>query len=107
YSPANYVPQAIGLLAGRLLRLSPLESYRLSGLVDLAVFIALVSTAALLVPEAAPILAAIALAPELIRQAASQNPDAWIFGVLAVYVCLILRYAATTSPLSRRQAALL
>jgi uncharacterized membrane protein len=107
YSPLNYAPQALGLAAGRALRLGRLGAYRLSALFNVIAFVTLVSIAICLAPEFSPAFAALALAPEIVRQAASQHPDAINFGVIALWMALVLRAVSGSGVLSRRHVVTL
>ena len=101
YSPLNYAPQALGLVAGNLLRLDRLAAYRLSALFNLGTYLALMAFAMWLAPDFWPVFAALGLAPEIIRQAASQHPDPINIGLIGLFVALVLRASSRTAVLSR------
>jgi uncharacterized membrane protein len=107
YSPVNYVPQAGGLTIGHILRLSELDAYRVSCLANLMAYIAVVSLAIALAPGYSPAVVALAMVPAMIRQAASQSPDAVNFSLVALFIAAVLRASRGKEPVSIAFAALI
>ncbi len=75
YSPVPYVPQVVGIETGRVLHLSPLLMFYLARIVNLGMFLILCFFAIKLLPFGKWCLAAIALLPTTLAQAASLSAD--------------------------------
>jgi uncharacterized membrane protein len=93
YSPVTYIPQAIGILIGRLLQLPPLLILYLGRLTNLAVWITLVYLAIRLTPLHPRLFAALALMPMALFLAASLSVDAATIAIGFLWLALVFRLA--------------
>lgn len=85
YSPANYLPQSLGMAVSRVVSRSPLWAHRAACTLNLVLFLALITWALEAIPRARTTLLVFALSPFVFIQAASVNIDGINF---AVPVCL-------------------
>ncbi len=81
YSPAAYLPQTIGVLLGRLLRLPMIALFYLGRLFNLLAYIVLAFFAIKRTPVFRWSFFLLSLMPMVIFQAASNSPDALLFGI--------------------------
>ena len=93
YSPVAYLPQAAGILAGRLLRLPPILIFYLGRLVNLFIWLGLAFLALRVTPLYAWVLMALALLPMSLFQAASTSPDSLLNALSLLYIAGALRLA--------------
>lgn len=97
YAPTLYVPQALGVAAGRVAGLSALTCFYLARIVNVLAFLALLWVTVRVLPFGRTVLLAIAALPTVAYQGASVSPDATINGLgwLAVALSLAAGHAAT------------
>lgn len=88
-----YYPQALGLLIGRILRLSLFGCVVLAKIFNLLAFTALAYIAIRITPVLKNTMVAIALLPMTIYQAASFSQDSMLNGLCFLFVALCLYYA--------------
>ena len=93
YRPIAYLPQTLGILAGRFLRLSPILIFYLGRLVNLTAWIGLVFLALRITPIYKWLLLALALMPMSIFQAASNSPDCPLNAFSLLFIAASLRLA--------------
>lgn len=89
YSPVPYLPQAIGIDAGRVIHSSFGSMVLLGRLCNLAAFIALVYAAIRIARQGKWVYAAAALFPVAIQEAASLSTDVMTIGLAFVTIALI------------------
>jgi len=85
-----FLPTAIGLSIGRLLNLSALLTLQLGRICNLLVYILLVWFAIRQIPYGKNVMAAIALTPIALQQAASASYDPMIIGIAFLYISTAL-----------------
>jgi uncharacterized membrane protein len=108
YSPIPYIPQAAGMLLGRLLGLSPLALLYLGRLANLAVAALLCAVAIKIAPVFRGVLFLTATTPMFIYEAASVSADALTDALSILFIALILRSAFGPDPeVKRRDIALI
>jgi uncharacterized membrane protein len=90
YSPVAYVPQAIGLGLGRLLRWPLLDTYYVARLLNLLSSVALCWWAASQLPYGRLSFVLIALCPMFLFQQASLSADGLTFGLTAAFCAAVL-----------------
>lgn len=90
-----YIPAAIGISVGRLLRLSPMLTYQLGRICSLIAFLLLVQFAICIAPFGKNLLAGLALLPITLQQAASASYDSVIIGLIFVYTALCFYFSKT------------
>ncbi len=93
YSPIPYLPQAAGILVGRLIHLPPIFIFYLGRLANLLAWIALVYLAVRITPIHPRLLAAVALLPMSLFLAASFSPDALTNAISFLWIAFALRLA--------------
>lgn len=93
YSPIPYLPQSIGIAAGRLCDLSPLVLMYLGRLTNLIGWLAIVYCALKLAPTIKHPLLLLALMPMTLFQASSLSADACVNGFSFLLIALTLKYA--------------
>jgi len=91
YSPAPYVPQAAGILFGRVLGLSPLTLLYLGRLANLVIAALLCAYAIKITPVFSAVLFLTAAMPMFIYEAASVSPDALTDALSLLFIALVLR----------------
>ena len=91
YSPANYVPQCIGMIASRIFTRSPLWEHRLACAANLACYLLLVVSFLEAADALRPSLVLIATSPLILIQAASENTDGVNFAIPVVLFALVWR----------------
>ncbi len=107
YSPISYIPQAIGILIGRLLHLAPILLMYLGRLSNLAVWIFLVALSIKLVPAKKWAFVFIGLLPMALFIASSLSADVITVGMTALVMALILKYKDRGQPLSNNEQLIL
>ena len=93
-SPLPFVPQALGIAVGDVLRLRPLFSFYLGRLLSLAASLALVTLAMRALPAARSIFATCALLPMTLFMFASFSPDGMTIAMTFVAAALALSGSA-------------
>lgn len=88
-----YYPQALGLWLGRALQMSVYWSVVLSRVLNLFLFLALAYTAVRITPVLKNTMAAVAMLPITVYQAASDSPDAMQNGLCFLFVAVCFFYA--------------
>lgn len=101
YSPVAYLPQAIGMFAGRILSLSALAIFLLGRLFNLICWVIFVYFAIRLAPFGKWGFFVLALTPMSLYQAASLSPDAIADGVSFLFVALVLHLAYASKRVSK------
>jgi len=91
YSPVVYVPQAVGLALGRLLRMPLLDAYYLGRLLNLIASVALCYWTALRLPYGQLTFVMIALCPMFLFEQASFSADALTYALAAAFCGAVLR----------------
>lgn len=94
YPPTNYLPQAAGIAVARALGGGPLVSMYAGRLANLLAYIAVTWTAIRLMPFAPMLLAAVALLPMSLFQAATLTADTPLNALSFLFLALSLRAAA-------------
>jgi len=107
YSPVPYLPQATGILVGRVLRLPPVFLLYLGRLFNLLVWIVLVAMAIRFLPFGKWALVVIALLPTSLFQAASVSADALTTGLAFLATAMICKYVSEKKLLQNKQYMLL
>ncbi len=93
YSPATYMPQALGMLVGRVLGLSPLLLMYLGRLVNMLVALALTTYAIKVTPVAKWTFFLLSLAPMAVFLRSSLSADAPANAAAIMLTAVIARYA--------------
>jgi uncharacterized membrane protein len=108
YSPLPYLPQAVGCLVGRLLRLPPLALFWLARLTNLAFWIFVSYLAIKITPIFKWVLLVLLLLPMSLYQAASASADAFTnaLSILTIAICFYFAFGKS-NVLSRRDYAVL
>ena len=91
YAPLAFLPQAAGIDLGRIVGLGPLGLHYMSRLVNLLVWLLLVSTALRITPVAPWLFFLVSLTPMSIFMAASSSPDAPTNGACELFIAALLR----------------
>lgn len=108
YTPAiSYAPQAIGITIARIFNSPPIVMMYIARFMVMCTWIVLMAFAISLMPKKKWALAALALLPMLIFQAASLSVDAVAYGVLAILFALILKYTTEQTHIDYKRAGLL
>src|SRR5262245_21775476 len=103
YSPVVYVPQAVGLGLGRLLRMPLLDAYYLGRLLNLIASVALCYWTALRLPYGQLTFVMVALCPMFLFEQASFSADALTYALAAAFCGAVLRESVyTQTTLGRR-----
>jgi uncharacterized membrane protein len=92
YPFVPYIPQAIGILFGRIVGLSPLLLLYLGRLINLAAWISLVYTSIRIIPTGKWVLFLAALTPMSLFVGASLSGDAATNGLSFLFIALMMRY---------------
>ncbi len=103
YSPIAYVPQVVGMSAGKLLGLSPLLIFWLGRIANLAFFILLSVIAIRLLPFAKWALVFVLMNPMTLFLAASLSGDALIIAAATLYTALVLKLASKKEMISKKE----
>ena len=90
YNVVGYIPQAIGLLVGKLIHLPPLMTYYLGRFFALFAFAALCYFALKIMPKYKEFMLLIMLLPETIQQGASYSVDAMLNGCAFLTIALVI-----------------
>jgi uncharacterized membrane protein len=93
YAPFSYMPQAMGILVGKIFNFSPLVLMYLGRICNFSVWLLLIFTAIRLTPVAKWVFLFLALSPMSLFQAASLSQDAFINGIAFLAIALIFYYA--------------
>lgn len=93
YSPVPYIPQVVGIIAGKILKLKPIILMYLGRLFNLAFFIITTFYAIRTLPVGKTVLFLIALMPMTLFQAASLSADCVLNSVCFLFVAKILQLA--------------
>ena len=108
YSPVVYVPQAVGLGLGRLLRMPLLDAYYLGRLLNLIASVALCYWTARRLPYGQLTFVMIALSPTFLFEQASFSADALTYALAATFCGAVLNESVHThAPLGRRTVIVL
>jgi len=107
YSPLAYLPQAAGLLVGRLLSLTPLTLQYIARVCSLLTWAAMGAYALKIVPFFKNVLFLILLTPLVFSKAAVVTADVVTVGACAILSCHILRMAFGEGCITRRDILLL
>lgn len=83
-----YIPAAIGISAGRLLKLSPMLTMQLGRICALVIFVFLVYFAICIAPFGKNLFGALAFLPITLQQAASASYDSITIGFIFLYTAL-------------------
>lgn len=105
YNPVEYLPAAVGVGVGNLLRLHPLLVFYLGRLFNLAFYLLCTFWAIRRLPYGNNILCLVALLPMTLQLAASFSADAVILAVLFLYTAHCLALAASGRKLCPRDVA--
>lgn len=92
-SPVGYLPQAGGMLIGRLLHLSPLLIFYCGRLANLGIWIFLIYLAIRTIPVGKWLVAGISLLPMSVYQSASLSPDALNNGICTLFIAFVIYLA--------------
>lgn len=95
YSPIAYLPQSLGILTGRFLRLPPILIFYLGRLFNLAAWLGLGFLAIRSTPIYPWVLLALALLPMSMFQGASNSPDGPLNALSLLWIASTLRLAFT------------
>lgn len=90
-SPVPYLPQAFGILIGRLAHLQPILIFYLGRIINFLVWMGLIFLAIRITPIHPRIFAALALMPMTLHQAASNSPDAATIAISFLFIAFTLR----------------
>ena len=110
YSPIGYLPQAAGMLFGRMLNFSPLLLFYCGRLANLGVYIFLIYLAIRKIPFAKWLVAGISLMPITLFESASLSPDALNNGLCILFIAYVIHCAVnknSENPLSRNEILIL
>ncbi|MEJ2697483.1 MAG: DUF2142 domain-containing protein [Candidatus Sulfobium sp.] len=107
YSPVPYLPQAMGITAGRLAGCSPLAKMYIGRFANLALWIFLVYFAIKVLPFKKWLFFLLALTPMSVSLAASLSADCITNGLTFVLTALFLRIAAGREKIEPKQLLLL
>jgi uncharacterized membrane protein len=110
YSPVGYLPQAAGMLFGRLLKLSPLLLFYCGRLANLGVWTYLTYLAIRKIPFAKWLVVGISLMPMTLFEAASLAPDALNNGLCILFIAYVIFFAVnknSENPLSNNEILIL
>lgn len=103
YPPVAYIPQTTGIIAARILKLSPLWIIYLGRALNLAAFITIVYFAIKIIPIYKWGLILLALMPMTITQASSLSADSMAFALSFFLIAYILNLALTKEEIKTRQ----
>ena len=104
YSPVVYVPQAVGLGVGRLLRMPLLDAYYLGRLLSLIASVALCYWTAVHLPYGQLTFVMLALSPMFLFEQASFSADALTYALAAAFCGAVLRESVPTHAALGRRA---
>jgi uncharacterized membrane protein len=90
-SPLPYVPQALGVLVGHVLHLSPILIFYLGRTANFLAWLGLTLLAIRATPIHKRLFTALALMPMTLQQAASNSPDAATIGLCFLFTAFALR----------------
>jgi uncharacterized membrane protein len=107
YSPVSYLPQATGVLISRSLGASPLTMMYAGRIANLAMWIVLMGLSIWLLPRKKWALAAVAMLPMALFQAASLSADVMTVGMIGLTLAYILKLVKDNKLLRPKQLALL
>jgi uncharacterized membrane protein len=102
YSPVNYLPQAAGILVGRILHLPLLSYIYLGRLAKAAAFIALAYWALKVIPAGKWLLFTIFMLPSNISAAATFSPDPLVIACIALIVAYFVKYLKSGKLITNR-----
>ena len=91
YFPVPYIPQAIGITIGRLLKLSPLAIFYLARFFNFMVWLLLVFSAIKIMPVKKYLFLIIILTPMSVHIASSASADALLNSLSFLFIALILK----------------
>ncbi len=107
-SPVGYLPQVLGLRAGRLLHLSALATFYLARIANLVISVLLIALAIRIIPFGKIVLLIIGLLPMTLQQCASVTYDALHIALCFLFTAYVVKLASVPdAPLRRREMALL
>ena len=101
YSPLAYLPSALGVRAGRITGAPPLAFLYLGRICNALAGALLLACAIRFLPEGVKPIGILALFPTWLFQMATLTPDAVTFGLMMLWIALLLRMRANAEPLSR------
>ncbi|MBQ9211013.1 MAG: DUF2142 domain-containing protein [Clostridia bacterium] len=101
--PLMFLPQALGLAVGRLLRVNPLWLYYLGRFFNLLFYALCVYLAVRAVPRKKELFFGIGLLPMAIHQAASYSYDAFTNGLALLWTALALRTIWRETPMEKKE----
>jgi uncharacterized membrane protein len=108
YSPVPYLPQAMGITIGRVLKLSPLAVFYLARLFNFMVWLLIVFTAIKIMPVKKWLFLILALTPMSVHIAGSASADALLNAVSFLFIALTFSIAfSKNAMLDFRNLALL
>jgi uncharacterized membrane protein len=107
YPPVAYTAQALGMAVGRIASAPPIVSFYVSRLLNLALFLFMVTCAIRLMPVMPWGLALLTLMPMTMYQAASLSADAFTIGFSFLMIAFLLHCAAQDSRLAARDIVLM
>ncbi len=102
--PVSYLPQALGITLGRLLRGNYLQVYSLGRIFNLFIYIALAMLAVKLIPCNKHLMLFIAVIPMAMHQAASMSYDAIVNALALVFFAYILKVIDEGGPFTWKKA---
>ena len=106
YFPLVYLPQAVGIAAGRLFEASPLILLYLARLLNALLALALTALAIRIMPVHRWAMVALALMPMVAFTRSSVSADAFTLGASFLLIAILVRHALVSqSPLGRRELA--
>ncbi len=105
YFPANYIPQALGILIGRAIGLGVFSTLILARILNGAVSIAICAFALSLCGRGKIVIFAILLLPMTLSLFASSSQDATLIALACLAFSLISRQLDVTVPMTRTTAA--
>jgi len=108
YAPLVYLPQALGILPGRLLEASPPTIFYLGRLTNLLVWLVLVFITIRLIPFFKWVIVFLVLTPMSLFQAASLSADGLVNGIALLTIAVFLHLAfGPVAQMERRHLGLL
>jgi uncharacterized membrane protein len=97
-SPVPYLPQALGVLIGRLAHLNPIFIFYLGRITNFLAWLGLTFLAIRITPIHPRLFVALALIPMTLHQAASNSPDAATIAVSFLFIAFALRIMLDQRP---------
>lgn len=107
YSPLQYLPAALGLDLGKLLRCNPMVTFYLGRVFNLLCFLVLLYFTLKRLPFAKPLFFCIALLPMTLQLAASYSSDCILIALSLFYAACCLDLAFRKTAVTRKDLAVL